>query len=50
MWGSIVPFITKHCGLLQYFQHGLFFVICFSKIVFVDFIFFNIELIENLAL
>jgi len=45
MWGSIVAFITKHYELLQCFQH-----VFFSKIVSVDFIFFNIEFIENLAL
>jgi len=53
MWGSTVAFIIKHCELLQCFQHGFFFMLfCyfFSKIVSVDFIFFNIELIENLVL
>jgi len=57
MWGSIVAFITKHCELLQCFQHDFFlffsvcFVIFFSEIVsVVVFFFFNIELINNLAL
>jgi len=57
MWGSTVAFITKHYELLQCFQHDFFFpffgvcfVIFFSKIVSVDFIFFNIELIKNLTL
>jgi len=54
MWGSTVAFIIKHCELLQCFQHGfffpMFFLIFFSKIKFVNFIFFNIEFIENLAL
>ena len=56
MWGSTVTFITKHCELLQCFQHDYFFffwcLFCYffsSKIVSVDF-FFNIELIKNLAL
>jgi hypothetical protein len=55
MWGSTVAFITKHCELLQCFQHdffsffGVFFVIFFYKIVSVDF-FLNIEMIKNLAL
>ena len=56
MWESIVAFITKHCELLQSFQHDFFslflvFVLFFfSKIVSVNNIFFNIELINNLAL
>jgi len=56
MWGSIVAFITKDCELLQCFQHGFFslflffFVILFFKIVSIELIFFNIELIKNLAL
>jgi len=53
MWGNTVAFITKHRELLQCFQHCFFFMFFsffFSKIVSVDFIFFNIELIENLAL
>jgi hypothetical protein len=56
MWGSTVAFITKHCELLQCFQHDFFFpffgvcfVIFFYKIVSIDF-FFNIELIKNLTL
>jgi hypothetical protein len=54
MWGSTVTFIIKHCELLQCFQHDffsyVFFCYFFSKIEFVDFIFFNIEFIENLTL
>jgi hypothetical protein len=52
MWGNTIDFITKHCELLQCFQYVFFpfFLLFFSKIVSVDFIFFNIELIENLAL
>ena len=56
MWGSTVAFITKHCELLQCFQHDfsfLFFCVCFViffyKIISIDF-FFNIELIKNLTL
>jgi len=33
----VVIFLTKHCGLLQYFSKWFFFMI-FSKINFVDFI------------
>jgi hypothetical protein len=56
MWGSTVAFITKHYELLQCFQHDFslfcvfFFNIFFPKIVSVDLIFFNIELIKNLVL
>jgi hypothetical protein len=78
---SVVVFLTKHCGLIQYFSKW-FFLMIFSKIIFVNFIgkssvvfltkhcqllqcfsswvfffpklslsiFFNIKLVENLAL
>jgi len=54
MWGSTVAFITKHCELLQCFQHDFFsffgvcFVIFFLKLSLS--IFFNIEMINNLVL
>jgi hypothetical protein len=42
---NTVVFMTKHCQLLQYFFLMGFFPF---KIIFIDF--FNIKLVENLAL
>ena len=43
---SFVVFSLKHCGLLQY-SPWFFFVMIFFKIIFIDFIISNIELVEN---
>jgi len=44
-------FHLKYCGLLRYFSTWFFyFYFLFSKIIFIDCIFFNIELIENIVL
>jgi hypothetical protein len=48
-------FSLKHCWLLQYFPtwflfyYSVFPHVFFHKIIFVKFIFFNIEMVKNLA-